>query len=86
MRRTNATQLSPPVDAEIRLDALRCDVCGGACGAEGAVVATQATGNGASVFAYCCIPHAREHGWPWLPRQPRKEHRMPPAPFQEAPT
>ena len=67
MRRTSATQLLLPMDAEIRLDALRCEICGAACGAEGTVVAMQTTDAGASEIAYCCIDHARQHGWPWLP-------------------
>ncbi len=66
MRRASATQLLLPVDAEVRLDSLRCAVCGGVCGAEGTVVAMQTTPNGASEFAYCCLDHARQHGWPWL--------------------
>lgn len=66
MRRTSATKILAAAAAQIHLDALSCEVCGGSCGRDGTVVVIATGANGADERCFCSITCARSVGWPWL--------------------
>jgi hypothetical protein len=61
-----------PTDERVSLTALACAVCAiRGC----TLVCIWRDGRGAMELAYCGVPCAMRHGWPWLVSEKRSQRR-----------